>query len=178
MSVAGGASAPSPASAIDTGTAPATAVVIDTNVVLDLLLFGDASTQALEQALLSGALVWLGTGAMREELQRVLAYPVMQSAMRQRGRTAGPMMLRFDQLCRLQPDAARCAVRCTDADDQIFIDLAVAHRALLLSKDRAVLRLRKRLARLGVPAQTTFSQATGNCRRAPAARTGGRSAAG
>ncbi|MDB5944967.1 MAG: putative toxin-antitoxin system toxin component, family, partial [Ramlibacter sp.] len=37
-------------------------------------------------------------------------------------------------------------------DDQKFIDLAVAHRALLLSKDRAVLALRKRLAALQVRA--------------------------
>ena len=40
---------------------------------------------------------------------------------------------------------------CTDADDQKFIDLAVAHRAALVSKDKAVLRLQKRLATLGVP---------------------------
>ena len=39
---------------------------------------------------------------------------------------------------------------CKDPDDQIFIDLAVAHRARLLSKDGAVQALRKRLAALGV----------------------------
>jgi predicted nucleic acid-binding protein len=39
---------------------------------------------------------------------------------------------------------------CNDADDQKFIDLAVAHQALLISKDKEVLRLKNRLARLGV----------------------------
>jgi predicted nucleic acid-binding protein len=39
---------------------------------------------------------------------------------------------------------------CKDEDDQQFIDLAVAHQALLLSKDKQVLRLTNRLARLGV----------------------------
>jgi hypothetical protein len=39
---------------------------------------------------------------------------------------------------------------CNDADDQKFIDLAVAHQALLISKDKEVLRMKNRLARLGV----------------------------
>ncbi|MEY4676134.1 MAG: hypothetical protein RLZZ470_641, partial [Pseudomonadota bacterium] len=39
---------------------------------------------------------------------------------------------------------------CKDEDDQKFIDVAVAHQALLLSKDKQVLRLTNRLARLGV----------------------------
>ena len=46
--------------------------------------------------------------------------------------------------------APRCAVRCRDPDDQMFIDLAVAHRAQLLSKDALVLRLARRLLPLGV----------------------------
>jgi predicted nucleic acid-binding protein len=56
----------------------------------------------------------------------------------------------FDGRSRRVPPAARAPVRCRDPDDQIFIDLAVAHRAELLSKDALVLRLRKRLAALGV----------------------------
>jgi predicted nucleic acid-binding protein len=43
-------------------------------------------------------------------------------------------------------------VTCGDPDDQKFIDLAVAHRCTLLSKDREVLRMRKRLERLEVTA--------------------------
>jgi predicted nucleic acid-binding protein len=42
------------------------------------------------------------------------------------------------------PPRAPCV--CKDPDDQVFIDLAVAHGALLLSKDQAVLTMRKRLA--------------------------------
>jgi predicted nucleic acid-binding protein len=45
---------------------------------------------------------------------------------------------------------------CSDPDDQVFIDLAVAHRALLLSKDRAVLSMKKRLALRGVAVQAAF----------------------
>jgi predicted nucleic acid-binding protein len=50
----------------------------------------------------------------------------------------------------LQEVAAKASYICKDADDQKFIDLAVAHQALLLSKDKQVLRLTNRLARLGV----------------------------
>jgi predicted nucleic acid-binding protein len=45
---------------------------------------------------------------------------------------------------------------CKDPDDQKFIDLAVVHKALLISKDKQVLRLTNRLARLSVRVQKTF----------------------
>jgi predicted nucleic acid-binding protein len=41
-------------------------------------------------------------------------------------------------------------VSCSDPDDQKFIDLAVQHKCLLLSKDGAVLTMEKRLAALEV----------------------------
>jgi predicted nucleic acid-binding protein len=52
--------------------------------------------------------------------------------------------------------APRASAICKDPDDQQFIDLAVQHGALLLSKDRAVLNLRKRLLALGVQASTAL----------------------
>jgi predicted nucleic acid-binding protein len=47
--------------------------------------------------------------------------------------------------------APRAPLRCKDPDDQGFIDLALAHRAGLLSKDLAVLCMAKRMCALGVP---------------------------
>ena len=44
----------------------------------------------------------------------------------------------------------KAGVTCADPDDQKFIDLAVVHRATLLSKDRAVLCMAKRLHAQGV----------------------------
>jgi len=44
----------------------------------------------------------------------------------------------------------RARVVCRDADDQKFVDLAVACRCLLISKDRDLLSLQKRLAVLHV----------------------------
>ena len=45
--------------------------------------------------------------------------------------------------------APRCRYQCKDPDDQVFVDLAAQHCATLLSKDKAVLKLKNRLARLG-----------------------------
>jgi predicted nucleic acid-binding protein len=133
------------------------AVVIDTNIVLDLLLFADPSTAALQAALAAGQCTWLATGAMRDELVRVLTYPALAAPMAARGLDADAVLSGFDRMSTLQAAAPSCPIRCSDPDDQGFIDLAVAHRAVLLSKDKAVLRLRRRLAPLAAVVQTVFS---------------------
>ena len=63
---------------------------------------------------------------------------------------AQAVLAAFDQ--RVTPVAAapRAPYVCKDADDQKFIDLAVAHQATLISKDAAVLCMARRLARVGV----------------------------
>ena len=138
-----------PSSTPDT-EARARALVLDTNVVLDLLVFNDPMTRPLKLALEQSHAVWLATPAMRAELERVLAYPRILRHLQISGQTGGDVLARFDRLSQPQPAAPASTVRCSDRDDQIFIDLALAHRAGLLSKDDAVLRLRKRLAGLGL----------------------------
>lgn len=125
-------------------------IVIDTNIALDLLLFNDPACAPLQAALDAGELRWLATAPMRDELARVLGYPQIVPRMAFYGRTPEAVLADFDrQALRVAP-APRAPVVCKDPDDQIFIDLAVAHRAPLRSKDRAVRALRKRLAALGV----------------------------
>ncbi|RYF31092.1 MAG: PIN domain-containing protein, partial [Comamonadaceae bacterium] len=51
------------------------AVVIDTNIVLDLFVFDDAAARPLRAALEANEVEWLATDAMRIELARVLGYP-------------------------------------------------------------------------------------------------------
>lgn len=125
-------------------------VVIDTNVVLDLLVFEDPASAPLRDALARGRLRWFATTAMREELQRVLGYPQIARRLAQRALAPGAVMAQFDALSHRVPAAARAPWRCGDPDDQIFVDLAWAHRAELLSRDRLVLRMHKRLAAQGV----------------------------
>ena len=131
-------------------------VVIDTNVVLDLLVFADPSTRALGAALDSGQLSWLATMVMRDELQRVLDYPALSAPLAARGLKAADVLAGFERSCAMRPSAPACGVLCGDPDDQPFIDLAAAHQALLLSKDKEVLRLHRRMASIGVLVQPEF----------------------
>ena len=135
----------------------ASPVVIDTNIVLDLLVFGDPRWTRLRAALETGELRWLATAAMRDELLRVLGYPMIASRLLRDVRASAQVAAHYDaQVHTVEATPARARFVCKDPDDQIFIDLAVAHRAMLLSKDRAVLVMRKRLATLGVEVAPTF----------------------
>jgi putative PIN family toxin of toxin-antitoxin system len=123
-------------------------VVIDTNVVLDLFVFDDPACAALRAALDDGRTTWLASEAMREELQRVLAYPHIARRLLEPG--AERVLAAFDRHTHRVEAAPKAAFTCRDPDDQRFIDLAVAHQATLLSKDAQVLALARRLARIGV----------------------------
>jgi len=135
-------------------------IVLDTNIVLDLLLFSDPATLPLKDALQSRQLRWIATLPMREELARVLAYPQIVPRLAHYQLSAGDVLAAFDRQADLVAVAPKAAMRCQDPDDQKFIDLALAHRAQLLSKDHAVLRLKKRLLALGVLAGKALAPAT------------------
>lgn len=132
------------------------AVVLDTNVALDLLVFDDPSVQALRAALAAGQLRWLALPGMRDELARVLTYPRVAAYLAVRARPAHEVLAAFDASSHCSAPAPAAPVRCTDPDDQPFLDLALAHGALLLSKDLAVLATRQRMAALGVELTQRF----------------------
>ena len=130
---------------------PALDLVIDTNVVLDWLAFRHPIGTTLEQALRSGRCRWLCTRAMRDELARVVGRGSLG-----RWTVDAPAVLAiFDTLAvetgAPEPLGAAEHLRCSDPDDQMFVDLAIARRAhALITRDRAVLRLASRARRLGV----------------------------
>lgn len=126
------------------------ALVLDTNIALDLFVFQDPTTAPLRELLDRATGEWLATAAMREELLRVLAYPQIARRLAVQARPAQDVLDAFDRCTRLVPEAPKAAYTCKDGDDQKFIDLAAAHRATLVSKDDAVLCMAKRLARVGV----------------------------
>lgn len=125
-------------------------LVIDTNVALDLLLFQDPATAPLRQALASGHWRWISTDGMRAELARVLQYPQIAPRLLHHGLSADVVLARFDDLTQRVAPSPKAPCTCRDADDQPFVDLAVAHRAPLFSKDRDLRQMRKRLAGCGV----------------------------
>ncbi|MCE1249188.1 MAG: PIN domain-containing protein [Comamonadaceae bacterium] len=132
------------------------ALVLDTNIALDLLVFADPASAPLAPLLAARTLDWIGTAAMRAELACVLRYPQLAPRLAYHGLSDAAVLATWDAQVRLCPEAPRAPYVCKDADDQKFIDLAAAHAALLLSKDRAVLRLNKRLQRLGAQIATTL----------------------
>jgi putative PIN family toxin of toxin-antitoxin system len=127
-------------------------LVLDTNIVLDLLVFADPQARPVKEGLEAGELRWLATPAMREELARVLAYPKLAQRVAHHRGSADAVLVDFDRHAVLHEVPPKAPVTCGDPDDQKFIDLAVAHRCALLSKDYEVLRMRKRLAQLDVRA--------------------------
>jgi putative PIN family toxin of toxin-antitoxin system len=131
-------------------------VVLDTNIVLDLFVFNDAASSPLKTALGAGELDWLATPPMRDELARVLDYPQIVPRLKFYQLTAEDVLAAFDRHARITAVPDKASITCSDADDQKFIDLAVAHQALLLSKDQHVLSMRKRLLAQGIRAQAAM----------------------
>ena len=130
--------------------AEAARIVIDTNVALDLLVFKDPVTAELLAGLRAGQLAWLATPPMRDELERVLGYPKLSARVAYHQCTTPQVLADMDGLCQWVAPAPKAPMTCSDGDDQKFIDLALAHRATLLSKDHHITRMRKRLAAWGV----------------------------
>ena len=116
-------------------------VVLDTNVLLDLLVFGDARARLLGLALADGRLRALATAPMLDELADVLLRPFVAPWCSD----VGAVLDRARALCHLVegvPVTPTPAPRCADPDDQKFIDLAWAWpTAWLFSRDRTLLAL-------------------------------------
>ena len=120
--------------------------VLDTNVVLDWLLFQDAAMLAPSRRLMRGGAWWIATAAMQEEALEVATRNVFArrgAALDRRERVASG----FTRHATLLADPLPChadtpALRCADPDDQRFIDLALSRSArLLLTRDKALLAL-------------------------------------
>ncbi len=125
-------------------------LVLDTNVVLDCLVFKDPRVVALAAALKAGTVAWAACPRMREELRRALAYPSLQAWEPDSEHT----LAYFDRLALLSSDPPHpqaSPLLCSDPDDQIFIELALARQASwLLTRDRALLKLKRRAAGRGL----------------------------
>lgn len=131
-------------------------VVLDTNIVLDAFVFDDPAARPLKSALAARQLEWIATKAMRDELVRVLSYPKILPRMLFHQVSAAHVLAQFDGQATLVDTAPKAGVTCRDPDDQMFIDLAVSHRSLLLSRDQAVLCMHKRLRTLSVQVQSAI----------------------
>jgi predicted nucleic acid-binding protein len=140
-------------------------VVLDTNIVLDLYLFQDPCSQPLKRGIESGQLQWIATQHMRNELERVLTYAHIAAKIEFYATSPAQILAKFDQYAQLSPEHnTQAPCTCKDPDDQAFIDLAASLAAsqtasdpiILISKDKAVLSMRKSLEKLTIRVTVTL----------------------
>ena len=116
-------------------------VVLDTNVWLDWLVFGDTALATVREDVAAGRAEVIIDAACLEELTRVLAYPLQRWTLDAAGIEHALAQCR--QLARLVVTAPDPQLpRCADADDQKFLELATSHSAFaLITRDRELLRM-------------------------------------
>ena len=129
--------------------APTKPIILDTNVCLDLFVFHDPRWAPLLAALESGAVQAVTRADCRDEYLAVLHYAHLPLDAASR-----PLaQARFDALIRVVAPDSR-AIRlpvCSDRDDQKFLEVARdADAAVLVTKDKALLKLARRTARDGL----------------------------
>lgn len=127
------------------------AVVLDTNAVFDWLVFDDPAARGFGEAILNRQVRWVGTRAMAEEIAHVLARGVLGH----RGAGTLDLHMQIQAWMHIEPEPTATTPpphpRCSDPDDQKFIDLALHLRAAwLLTRDKALLRLARHAREAGV----------------------------
>ena len=116
-------------------------LVLDTNIVLDLFYWRDARVQGLMQALSSKTLYALVSLETLAELTDVLMHAPFE---RSEDQTRDILTAYLAFSCQVSP------VRCKDVDDQKFLDLAVRRVCPLITRDKHLLKIAKKMRRLGV----------------------------
>ncbi len=126
-------------------------LILDTNIVLDLLVFQDSRANWIRDGIARGQFELIYSSEMLVELTDVIARPQFaQSAYDQ-----STVLSSWTQMAIHKPTPPRCSFRCDDPDDQAFIDLAYHYRpSQLLSKDRKVLQMQRTLGEHGVWVQS------------------------
>ncbi len=122
-------------------------VVLDTNVVLDLLVFDDPHTRPLAEALEAGTLTAWADADTLAELGYVLASRNFRPGLDEAARHAAfeRYQSRVQLVQAVEGTLLPPLPRCRDRDDQKFLVLAArAKAAWLVSKDKRVLSLADR----------------------------------
>ena len=126
-------------------------LVLDTNVWIDWLLFDDPSVAPLKAAHRDGQIRIVVDEACLGELNAVLAYPEFKLDETQKKNHLAEV-----ERCTVMHDEPKGAhasalPRCRDPDDQKFLMLAQHAQAdWLLTRDKALLRLSRRLHSVGI----------------------------
>ena len=143
-------------------------LVLDTNVWLDWFLFNqepDSPIAQLQNCVMNGAQQGatensieyrvLMTQPMWDEWVDVLGRAQFAVAPEQQGRILAQTRALVTWLDLFTAPPSYAPIRCSDRDDQVFIDVALAYRVdWLISKDKHLLKLRSRALKQGVRVAT------------------------
>ncbi len=120
-------------------------VVLDTNVVLDMLVFDDPFSRPLARALTAGELVaWVDPETLAE-WEYVLSFPALKLEASSRQAVIARYRSFVRMACEERSFSPPALPRCRDRADQKFLVLAArVGAAWLVSKDKRVLSLADR----------------------------------
>lgn len=137
-------------------------LVLDTNVWLDWLVFAEPSVLPIRDAVAGSRAAVYIDAPCEAELERVLAYDLGRHSIDAAGQasclaTCRRAALRIEEAV---ADAQRALLpRCSDPDDQIFLEAALAARAdFLVTKDQALLELARRTLPFRILTPKAFAQ--------------------
>ncbi len=128
---------------------PPLSIVIDTNILLDIYVFQDPQGATLKARILSGEMLPVASTETNAEFAEVIAREKFGLSRDEQQAALSDWM----QTSRLQDTTQILPApwRCKDKDDQKFLDLAYSLKpCVLISKDKQVLRFKKRAQREGV----------------------------
>jgi putative PIN family toxin of toxin-antitoxin system len=120
-------------------------IVLDTNILLDIIVFKDERATDLKQAILTRTILPIASHKTLVELADVLSRPLFKLEAQIQSEILG----QWHAVIKLIDDTALATApwKCQDPDDQIFLDLAYELRpAILISKDNALLQIAGRAA--------------------------------
>ena len=118
-------------------------VVLDTNILLDILVFDDERAHPLRAALTNQEIDAVATQHTIEELADVISRPQFELDLQEQTN----VMMQWQSWVRIvnDEDLVVAPWKCKDRDDQVFINLAFSLKpATLISKDKLVLKIAKR----------------------------------
>lgn len=123
-------------------------IVLDTNVCIDLFVFQDSRWNTLLDGMKTGEIKAITREDCRQEWLAVLHYPHLPV----NDETRESCIKAFDAYitCVNPPQKSSLLPRCTDKDDQKFLEIARdANAETLVTKDKALLKLARKIRLAG-----------------------------
>jgi len=120
-------------------------VILDTNILLDIFVFDDERAANLKRAIVTRSIQAIASQKTLDEFADVIARRLFKLD----GQAQAAILEQWKSVAQLIDDSALASApwKCSDMDDQVFLDLAHQVRpAILISKDNALLQIASRAA--------------------------------